>query len=375
LAETKQFVDELVHRGVAEPDGTGGIRFLWGHGAGGRVQRATEPAPPANQPSIGSRVWTAVTSTFTDDIEEAIERPWGITLDESAEHSGPKAVTREQNRQQVKEKFQAARLEHLKAKKVQETPGGVLTDADQAALKAEVDKEIESRLEEVKKRTDAQLERVNKHLSDAKQSKPSERLDPDLYDAIYNKLFPSDVAAPIPPPDDATTLDEQAKQIVAKAKAGAGTTPKPGDATPPGGATPPEMPPGGTTPPEGATPLGGATPGGAHTDGPIANWADVKGSYLTDLTSTVTSPFGITLTDAERNELWGSDADKKGATTTPGTVGTPAGATAPHGIEMLDLDRIDLEDLTRRLFQRVRSDLRRELLVDRERSGRLNDMR
>ena len=29
FADTQRFVNELVHRGVAEPDGSGGVRFLW----------------------------------------------------------------------------------------------------------------------------------------------------------------------------------------------------------------------------------------------------------------------------------------------------------------------------------------------------------
>jgi hypothetical protein len=39
---------------------------------------------------------------------------------------------------------------------------------------------------------------------------------------------------------------------------------------------------------------------------------------------------------------------------------------------MIDLERLDLGELTRRLYPRVRDSLRHELLVDRERAGRLN---
>jgi hypothetical protein len=381
--DTQRFVNELVHRGVAEPDGSGGVRFLWGHGSGGRVQRATEPAAPETaKPGMASRVWTAVTGVFTDDIEEAIERPWGITAEEvqKSELTGVDAATREQNRKALKDKFHETRLEHLTSQKKQSAPGGMLSDEDQATLKAEVDKEVESRLEEVKRRTDAQLELVNKHLVEAKQ-KPTtpDRLDPDLYDAIYSKLFPADVDAPIPPADDVTALDEKAKQSVAKLKdkaeamAPTGTVPKPGSGVPPGGPAGQSTPAGVSSP----TSPGGA-PGGANGEGAIASWSDVKGSYLTEFAEMATSPFGITLTEAERKDLWNPAADTKKDAATPPT-GAPApggsGGTAPHGIDMIDLDRIDLEDLTRRLYQRVRSDLRRELLVDRERSGRLNDMR
>ncbi|MGH3861591.1 eCIS core domain-containing protein [Actinokineospora sp.] len=61
------------------------------------------------------------------------------------------------------------------------------------------------------------------------------------------------------------------------------------------------------------------------------------------------------------------------ATSSSGRAGT--GTTDMHGTEEepVDLDRVDMEDLTARLYDRVRSRLRLELLVDRERSGRLTD--
>ena len=48
-----------------------------------------------------------------------------------------------------------------------------------------------------------------------------------------------------------------------------------------------------------------------------------------------------------------------------------------HGSEQepIDLDRLDLEDLTNRLYDRLRGRLRLELLVDRERAGVLTDFR
>ncbi|SDH80499.1 protein of unknown function [Actinokineospora alba] len=63
------------------------------------------------------------------------------------------------------------------------------------------------------------------------------------------------------------------------------------------------------------------------------------------------------------------------ATSSTSRAGT--GAADMHGSEEepVDLDRVDLEDLTARLYDRVRSRLRLELLVDRERSGWLTDFR
>ncbi|MFC5291347.1 DUF4157 domain-containing protein [Actinokineospora guangxiensis] len=55
----------------------------------------------------------------------------------------------------------------------------------------------------------------------------------------------------------------------------------------------------------------------------------------------------------------------------------PAPAKDMHGSEQepLDLDRLDLEELTNRLYDRLRGRLRLELLVDRERAGILTDFR
>jgi hypothetical protein len=57
----------------------------------------------------------------------------------------------------------------------------------------------------------------------------------------------------------------------------------------------------------------------------------------------------------------------------PGQAGQ---ATAsPTGHEHLDLDHLDLDELSDRLYNRLRRRLRTELLVDRERAGLLTDFR
>jgi hypothetical protein len=50
-------------------------------------------------------------------------------------------------------------------------------------------------------------------------------------------------------------------------------------------------------------------------------------------------------------------------------------AVRENGAGEIDLDLIDMEDLARRVYLRLRSRLRTELLVDRERAGLLPDYR
>jgi TT viral ORF2 len=55
------------------------------------------------------------------------------------------------------------------------------------------------------------------------------------------------------------------------------------------------------------------------------------------------------------------------------TTTTSASTSAEH--HHVDINDLDLEELSARLYTRLRSRLRRELLVDRERAGRLTDFR
>jgi hypothetical protein len=52
-----------------------------------------------------------------------------------------------------------------------------------------------------------------------------------------------------------------------------------------------------------------------------------------------------------------------------------AANTAPAGHKPIDTDDLDLDELTARLYDRIRSRLRLELLLDRERAGLLSDFR
>ena len=77
-----------------------------------------------------------------------------------------------------------------------------------------------------------------------------------------------------------------------------------------------------------------------------------------------------------------------GTTTATGTTGTAATAAAAQALAAqrasaqtdpadapVDIDRLDMEELSVRIYSRLRSRLRQELLVDRERAGLLTDYR
>ena len=62
----------------------------------------------------------------------------------------------------------------------------------------------------------------------------------------------------------------------------------------------------------------------------------------------------------------------------PADPGPDAGGRSEHELDELAADltpHLDLDDLARRLYPRLRSRLRTELLVDRERAGLLTDLR
>jgi hypothetical protein len=62
-----------------------------------------------------------------------------------------------------------------------------------------------------------------------------------------------------------------------------------------------------------------------------------------------------------------------GHTATRGTTGSSL--QHPHNEDQIDVDKIDVEELVARIYDRVRSRLRSEFLIDRERAGLLTDFR
>jgi hypothetical protein len=390
LADTQRFVNELVHRGVAEPDGTGGIRFLWGHGGGGRVQRAAEPAGAAAREenwnvaaSVAHAVGESIAGEFEDMVVGEFSFVTGLEDEITAAHD---AREREFRRQQTKEAFGRLRLEHLRVAKRNEAGGAELTEAQELELRRAVDAEVQRRTDALEFRVKTHLDQVNEQLRHADQ--PTQReLDPDRYDAIFDKLF-AQPEGDLPDDDAPADVKAHAERAVTKAKAAAATR-----GAPHGVASGPPTPAGGMpSSPAGSGGGGGRAPGGTTGGGAggIDSWDALRGALVTDLAVLEAGEFGVTLTQDELDSIRrpsgaapaapAQTADKAaqpGGASAPGTTAAPgAGRDAKHvgpsGHEKIDLDRLDFEELTKRLFPRLRSSLRQELLVDRERSGRLN---
>lgn len=111
--------------------------------------------------------------------------------------------------------------------------------------------------------------------------------------------------------------------------------------------------------------------------GPSGTAPSRGGTGSTERISDAGGTFGDTVSFSEP---MGDDRFRGGRrpdSATSGTGRAGAGTADMHGSEEepVDLDRVDMEDLTARLYDRVRSRLRLELLVDRERSGQLTDFR
>jgi hypothetical protein len=121
---------------------------------------------------------------------------------------------------------------------------------------------------------------------------------------------------------------------------------------------------------------------GSGDDDRVRTWGQFAGELRYGAADMVTSAFGIDLAADEVRTLRGRDAAAAG---TDGAAATGAGgAAATHdptrpvsdsGRPLIDSDDLDLDELAGRLYDRLRSRLRLELLLDRERAGLLTDFR
>jgi hypothetical protein len=98
------------------------------------------------------------------------------------------------------------------------------------------------------------------------------------------------------------------------------------------------------------------------------------------LSTRLADSFGVTGQDADKqfdtDSWWGPDRSDSGRDpdTQPGEDDWKYGRPNPDKAAF-DVNKIDLDELASRLYDRVRSRLRLELLVDRERAGLLTDFR
>ena len=136
---------------------------------------------------------------------------------------------------------------------------------------------------------------------------------------------------------------------------------------------------------------GGVSAGtGQHRNqpAPIRNWHDFGAAVQSDLLDEIGGHFGI-----DGASLMGSSttaaqpataSTHPAASSQPGASSQPAASTQPgaaahhddhHDDRKIETDDLDLDELSTRLYDRIRSRLRLELLLDRERAGLLSDFR
>jgi hypothetical protein len=123
-------------------------------------------------------------------------------------------------------------------------------------------------------------------------------------------------------------------------------------------------------------------------------WSTFGGALLHDYENFVGSPFGIDFDQIQDLQTGGgtggagSGGAGAAAGTHPGGQGGPGAAamgppihTDPArplshtGRPQIDTDDLDLDEIAVRLYDRLRTKLRMELLLDRERAGLLSDFR
>jgi hypothetical protein len=138
---------------------------------------------------------------------------------------------------------------------------------------------------------------------------------------------------------------------------------------------------------------GGGTGTGQHGNrpAPIRNWHDFGAAVESDLLDEIGSHFGIDGAELMGRDSSTADAQPAAAATQPAGASHPATPSRPgaaaqpgaaahhddhhHDDKKIETDDLDLDELGTRLYDRIRSRLRLELLLDRERAGLLSDFR
>jgi hypothetical protein len=110
----------------------------------------------------------------------------------------------------------------------------------------------------------------------------------------------------------------------------------------------------------------GGGDGGHAKQTPIRNWHDLGAALQNDAVDMIGSSFGMDVAELSRD---GKDGAKPG----DHQPGDHKGHDDQH--KKIEPDDIDLDELGHRIYDRIRSRLRLELLLDRERAGLLSDFR
>ena len=187
------------------------------------------------------------------------------------------------------------------------------------------------------------------------------------------------------PPEAMQLVEDQLddERLTAQGLSGSGRGSGRGRTGPGHGAVGTGHSPGGTATGRGA---GGAGSGNGQQqdDGRIRSFRQFGGELALGMVDLMGGGMGIDLTADEENDIRGRSATSGAA----GGSGTDTGARSATGTqqaagqhgehpdgELIDPDRMDLDELAVRIYDRLRTRLRRELLVDRERAGLLSDFR
>jgi hypothetical protein len=131
---------------------------------------------------------------------------------------------------------------------------------------------------------------------------------------------------------------------------------------------------------------GGNAGTGQHRNqpAPIRNWHDFGAAVQSDLLDEIGGHFGMDGASLMGSGSSATATQPAAASTQPAGSSQPAASSQPgaaahhddhHDDRKIETDHLDLDELSTRLYDRIRSRLRLELLLDRERAGLLSDFR
>ena len=402
------------------------------------TQRLTASAPAARPgPAARQENWNAA-DVFGNTIAQGLGNDMlgmaGSFLGFSDEFMGEQRTEladadRAFRQEQTKRAYTELRMEHLQQVELQRRNADEalhghertmsLDDRAVREIAATVDHEVARRMSLL----DAQAAHALHELNEARRTRHEPALDRvagEPYDAAFHLLFDT-------PGDDTTPTDEQLQALLiappSTASPGGGTRPgggaRPGGGPPgahvptsavTGGVTPGARPPGGTAPSHPGATGSGAPDAGTPESGdgaPEQHWrtdatmggrfralgSALLGDVVHDEIETFGSVFGF---DAGFEQTLHDEVTPPHGTGTGASAVSSADAahsdaavSAPHHddaaaarhstadatVEHIVGDPYALDQLATRLYPNIRSRLRQELLIDRERAGLLADFR
>lgn len=434
---TRQMMRELIDTGLARPDGTGGIIFTMPPssmtGSAG-TQRLTDSATTAH-PTAGvhQEGWdplatfgNTLSQGFGNDLLSGAGSMFGFSEGFMGEQRGQLAGSNLQfRREQTQRAYTELRMEHLRGAELTRRNaeealfnGERSTSLDAATLEQlehRIQSEVNERLQLLDEQTARALDQLNRQRA-TRHEEALRAIPEEGYDAALRRLFDDAQVDAMPAEADilsALVSNPGGRTGGARPSGGAGGAPTGGTA---GGTQPAPGAARGTGTPSGAP--GGATPGGTSGPGgagahhqPDPEWLTnstmggrfeaIGAAFAHDEIAAFGSFFGAddsfahslhegvspTHSAAAHNAA-GSPTSTPAAQhsgATPGTHGAGPHGAAAHGatahpaahetVENIVGDPYALDELAMRLYPNIRSRLRQELLIDRERAGLLADFR